>query len=53
VDFLLLVSSQYREHRVTLDDACAHCVDRIYIEVDHGQLVEVTPPDTVVYRGGT
>jgi len=50
---LLLVSSQYRDHRVILDDACAHCVDRIQIEVDHGMLLRVAPPETVVYRGGT
>lgn len=53
MDFLLLVSSQYSDERVILDDACAHCVDRIHIEVDHGQLVQVDPPETVVHRGGT
>ena len=53
MDFLLLVSSQYREHRVTLDDACAHCVERIHIEVDRGNLVQVYPEEAIVYRGGT
>jgi hypothetical protein len=53
VDFLLLVSSQYKERRVILDDACAHCLDAIHIEVDRGKLVEVTPSETIVYQGGT
>lgn len=50
---MLLVSSQYKEYHVSLADACAHCVDRIQIEVDHGRLLRVAPPETVVYRGGT
>ncbi len=53
MDFLLLVSSQYKEHYVTLDDACAHCVDRIHVEVDRGNLVHVDPEESIVYWGGT
>jgi hypothetical protein len=53
VDFLLLVGSQYRQRLISVDDACAHCVDRIRIEADHGRLVRVEPLETVVYQGGT
>jgi len=50
---LLLVSSQYKENRLTLDDACAHCIERIHIQVDKGEIVQVEPPETVAHRGGT
>ena len=53
MDFLLLVSSQYRGRSLTLDDACAHCVDRIQIGVADGGLARVSPDETIVYRGGT
>lgn len=53
MDFLLLVSSQYRGRSLTLDDACAHCVDRIRIEVEDGKLSHLSPEETIVYRGGT
>jgi hypothetical protein len=52
VDFLLLVSSQYKDHHVALDDACAHCVERIHIEVDHGRLAQVRPEESIAYQGG-
>lgn len=53
IDFLLMVSSQYKEHRITLADSCAHCVDRIQIEAYKGQLLSVSPEECIVYQGGT
>lgn len=53
MDFLLLVSSQYKDRYVALDDACAHCVERIHIEVDHDKLAQVRPEESIVYQGGT
>lgn len=50
---MLLVSSHYADQRVTIDDACAHCTDRIRIVFERGELVEVTPPEVIVFRGGT
>ena len=50
---MLLVSSRYRDQRVAVDDACAHCSERIRIVVDHGVLSEVSPPGVGVFRGGT
>jgi hypothetical protein len=50
---MLLVSSRYRDQRVVVDDACAHCSERIRIVVDHGVLSEVSPPAVGVFRGGT
>jgi len=52
VDFLLLVSSRYRNQQVVIDDACAHCTDRIRLVFDGGEVAEVTPPETYLYRGG-
>lgn len=50
---MLLVSSRYQDQRVVIDDACAHCSDRIRIIVDHGTLAEVSPMGVGVFRGGT
>lgn len=50
---MLLVSSRYRDQRVVIDDACAHCSERIRIVVDHGVLGEVSPSSVGVFRGGT
>ncbi len=50
---MLLVSSRYADQRVTIDDSCAHCTDRIRAILENGELVEVSPPETMVFRGGT
>jgi len=48
-----LVNSQYRSNRIKLDDACAHCAERIHLEANNGTVTQVTPEDAVVHRGGT
>jgi len=48
-----LVNSQYKDHRIKLDDACAHCSERIHLEADHGEVTSISPNDAVVHRGGT
>ena len=48
-----MVNSQYKEHRIMLDDACAHCAERIYLEADHGNVTNIYPKAAVVHRGGT
>ncbi len=45
-------SSRYRNQRVLIDDACAHCTDRIHLIFDRGEIVEVSPRETYAYRGG-
>lgn len=50
---MLLVSSRYRDQTVVIDDACAHCAERIHIVVDQGKLSEVSPSSVGVFRGGT
>jgi len=47
-----LVNSQYREHRIKLADACAHCADRIYLEAYKGSLTQVLPEEAIVNMGG-
>ena len=53
IDYLLLVNSRYRGNRIKLDDACAHCAERIHLEANNGISTQVTPEDAVVHRGGT
>ena len=50
---MLLVNSQFRENHIKLEDACAHCSDRIYIEAKNGVVTQVSPEETVIHRGGT
>ncbi len=50
---MLLVSSRYRDQRVVIDDACAHCSERIRIVVDQSELSQLSPPSVGVFRGGT
>ncbi len=50
---MLLVSSRYRDQRIVIDDACAHCAERIHIVVDHRTVSEVDPSTVGVFRGGT
>jgi hypothetical protein len=38
---------------MVVDDACAHCTDRIRLIFDRGELTHVLPDDTYVFRGGT
>jgi len=52
VDFLLLVSSDYPHHRLTIHDSCAHCTDRIRVVIDRGRIAAVEPADALVFRGG-
>lgn len=50
---MLLVCSRCADRRVTIDDPCAHCTDRIRLVLERGELVELTPPEVIVFRGGT
>jgi len=43
------VNSQYRGNSIKLDDACAHCAERIHLEANNG----IVTQDAVVHRGGT
>jgi hypothetical protein len=49
---LLLVSSDYPDRRVTIDDACVHCTDRIRVVIDRARIVAVEPPEAVLLYGG-
>ena len=53
IDYLLLASRLHSEETVSLDDACAHCVNRIHLVITHGQVIEASPEAPLVYRGGT
>lgn len=49
---MLLVSSDYPGERVEVSDSCAHCTDRIRATIDRVAVVDVEPPETLVFRGG-
>jgi len=49
---LLLVSSNYTNQRVVIEDSCAHCVERIRLVIENGRLTVVDPPETYVVQGG-
>ncbi|MED5588962.1 MAG: hypothetical protein VX581_08965 [Chloroflexota bacterium] len=48
-----MVNSRCRSNRIKLDDACAHCAERIHLEANNGIITQVTSEDAVVHRGGT
>lgn len=50
---MLLVGSRYADQRVTIDDSCAHGAERIRLIFERGEIVEVIPPETMAFRGGT
>ena len=50
---MLLVSSRYKDQKVVIDDACAHCAERIRIVVERGAVTEFNPPTLFVFEGGT
>lgn len=53
IDYLLMVSRLYPEETVTVDNSCAHCVERIHVVITRGLVIEATPEEPLVYRGGT
>jgi len=48
-----LVNRRYRGNHIKLDDARAHCAERIHLEANNGIVTQVTSEDAVVHRGGT
>ena len=51
-DFLLLARSELAAERVEIADSCVHCSAKIKAEIDRGRIVQVTPPEAVLFRGG-
>ncbi|MEE9161407.1 MAG: hypothetical protein V3U35_00415 [Candidatus Neomarinimicrobiota bacterium] len=53
MDFLLLVNSDaYAGKDIRIDDSCAHCSDRITVEIAAGEIASVDPADVWVQHGG-
>ena len=46
-----MVNSQYRGNRIKLDEACAHCAERIHLEANNGIVTQVTPEETLLCTG--
>ncbi len=49
---LLVNSKEYADRRITIEDSCAHCSDRIDVEIAKGALVSVRPETVWVQQGG-
>ena len=53
MDFLLLVNSDaYADKNIKIEDSCAHCSDRITVEIAAGKIIHVDPQDVWIQQGG-
>lgn len=53
MDFLLLVSSNYPDHRLTIEDACTQTHRRMRVHFDGGEVTGTDPESLYLLRGGT
>ena len=49
---LLVNSSAYTGKIIKIDDSCAHCSDRISVEIAAGEVTQADPADVWVQKGG-
>ncbi len=49
---MLLVSSDYPEERIEIEDSCAHCLDRISVAIENAKVTSATPDPTYAFYGG-
>jgi len=48
----LVNSDDFKDKKLRIDDSCAHCSDRITVEVEHGRIAQLEPDTVYVQRGG-
>jgi hypothetical protein len=53
VDFLLLVSGNYPDHRLTIEDACTQTHRKMRVRFDAGEVNGTDPESLYLLRGGT
>lgn len=51
-DYLLLARSEFAHEKLEIFDSCVHCTVRLNFMIDNGQIEEVNPPQTLIFRGG-
>lgn len=49
---MLLVSSDYPEERIEIEDSCAHCLDRISVAIENAKVTSSTPESAYAFYGG-
>ena len=49
---LLVNSAAFADKNIRIDDSCAHCSDRITVEIAAGKVTQVDPDDVWVQQGG-
>ena len=49
---LLVNSDAYAGKNIKIEDSCAHCSDRISVEIAAGVVTQVDPDDVWVQQGG-
>ncbi len=45
-------SDDYKDKKFTITDSCAHCSDRITVEIDQAEITSVDPDSVFVQQGG-
>ena len=49
---LLVNSKAYADKNIKIDDSCAHCSDRIFVEIVASKITHSDPADVWVQQGG-
>ena len=49
---MLLVSNEFSDETVTIEDSSHESTARIRLVIDHGKVVSAEPESTVVFLGG-
>ncbi len=49
---MLLVSSDYPDEKVEIEDSCPHCLDQLTLTIERSKLQRATPESTYAFYGG-
>ena len=49
---MLLVSSDYANDRLKIQDSCPHCLDRLSLTIDASAVAAATPKEIYAFYGG-
>lgn len=49
---MLLVSSTYQDDSLEIDDSCPHCLDRITLTIERGEVHSARPNSAYAFYGG-
>ena len=49
---MLLVSSDYQNDRLDIEDSCPHCLDRLALTIENSKLSRIEPESIYAFYGG-